>query len=343
MLQGTRQLTWRQFDEATNRVAHGLATLGLTADARLAVLMSNSIEMVELLFGAGKGRVSVVPINLSVTDAAVAAMIRDSGAAAVVASGEHCQRIDASSARQSPCNTHTPGCRPCKHRLDRLADMAGRTTRQSPCNCHSTRYRMQHHLQLRHHRTAKRHRAYARLPIILGHRPCDCAALSQWRGHASVRSGCTRTSAGSRCCATILAGGTIVLVPAFNRGGARRDIARHRVTHGGFVPVQLQRSWNCRRLQHTTSRRCRPSCVAARRCRLRCKRASRDTLDCELIELYGLTEGIVTDARPGRLRPQDRIRRQADPRPAYSSSCVTTIAKCRGRAEPAKSAATAGS
>ena len=48
--------------------------------ARLAVLMSNSVEMALLLFGAGKAGVSVVPLNTSVTDSAVAAMIADSGA-----------------------------------------------------------------------------------------------------------------------------------------------------------------------------------------------------------------------------------------------------------------------
>ena len=91
---GEERRSWAQFDAATNRIAHGLAALGLAPGARLAVLMSNSIEMVELLFGAGKAGVSVVPLNVSVTDAAVAAMIEDSGATAVAASGEHCARID---------------------------------------------------------------------------------------------------------------------------------------------------------------------------------------------------------------------------------------------------------
>ena len=40
---------------------------------------------------------------------------------------------------------------------------------------------------------------------------------------------------------TMLAGGTIVLMPAFTPAGLAETIARHRVTHGGFVPVQLQR------------------------------------------------------------------------------------------------------
>ncbi|MGH8265517.1 MAG: AMP-binding protein, partial [Steroidobacteraceae bacterium] len=95
VVEGNRRSTWKQFDAATNRVAHALARLGLAPGSRIALLMSNSLEMVELLFGAGKAAVSAVPLNLSVSDSSVAAMIVDSGAMAVAASGEHCTRIDA--------------------------------------------------------------------------------------------------------------------------------------------------------------------------------------------------------------------------------------------------------
>src|SRR5688572_21901924 len=95
LVEGERRLTWREFDATTNQIAHGLIAIGLARGARLAVLMENGIEMTQILFGAGKAAVSVVPINLSVNDAAVAAMITDSGASAVVASGGQCARIDA--------------------------------------------------------------------------------------------------------------------------------------------------------------------------------------------------------------------------------------------------------
>ncbi len=91
LLCGERRWTWAGFDAATNQVANGLLQLNLAPGARLAVLMQNSAEMALLLFGAGKAGVSVVPLNTSVSDAAVAAMVRDSGANAIAASGEHCR------------------------------------------------------------------------------------------------------------------------------------------------------------------------------------------------------------------------------------------------------------
>ena len=95
LLCGERRWTWAGFDAATNQVANGLLQLGLAPGARLAVLMQNSAEMALLLFGAGKAGVCVVPLNTAVSDAAVAAMVRDSGASAIAAAGEHCQRVDA--------------------------------------------------------------------------------------------------------------------------------------------------------------------------------------------------------------------------------------------------------
>ena len=92
---GERRWTWAGFDAATNQVANGLLQLGLAPEARIAVLMQNSAEMALLLFGAGKAGVCVVPLNTAVSDAAVAAMVRDSGASAIAASGEHCLRVDA--------------------------------------------------------------------------------------------------------------------------------------------------------------------------------------------------------------------------------------------------------
>ena len=74
LLCGERRFTWREFDRATNRVANGLRGEGLQPGSRIAVLMHNSAEMAEVLFGAGKAGVCVVPLNLSVADDAVAAM-----------------------------------------------------------------------------------------------------------------------------------------------------------------------------------------------------------------------------------------------------------------------------
>ena len=69
------------------------------------------------------------------------------------------------------------------------------------------------------------------------------------------------------------------------------------MTHGGFVPVQLQRLLELPasdpRVRSLQSIMCCGSPLPAA-----VKRGARDALGCDLIELYGLTEGIITTLAP---------------------------------------------
>ncbi len=94
VVDGDRVLSWREFDLGANRVANGLRSLGLTRGDRVAVLMHNSLEMLEAIWGVLKAGGVVVPLNLSITDAAVIAMLADCAAVAVIASDEQCQRVE---------------------------------------------------------------------------------------------------------------------------------------------------------------------------------------------------------------------------------------------------------
>ena len=94
LIEGERRLTWRQFERETARAANGLGSLGLRSGDRVAVLMDNSLEMVILLFGILRYGAVAVPLNVSVSDSAVARMIEDADARAIFASHRHCRRID---------------------------------------------------------------------------------------------------------------------------------------------------------------------------------------------------------------------------------------------------------
>jgi acyl-CoA synthetase (AMP-forming)/AMP-acid ligase II len=97
---------------------------------------------------------------------------------------------------------------------------------------------------------------------------------------------------------TILVGGTLVVMPSFSPADFVEVVERHGVTHGGFVPVQFQRLLDApesetRRLHSLQAIMCCGSPLAPA-----LKRATRERLDCELIELYGLTEGLITTLAP---------------------------------------------
>ena len=300
LLCGERRFSWREFDRATNRVGNGLLGEGLRPGSRLAVLMHNSAEMVEVLFGAGKAGICVVPLNLSVADDAVAAMIRDSGATAVAASGDQCARIDRlAAAGRLPSSLLRLGVEPPASGWQEFTGWRDRQSPETPesgpspdaeCNIIYSSGTTGLPKGIVHSHACRMHWAD-------GSRASRCATTAA--RSRCARSACTRTSAGPRCCATVLVGGTLVIMPSFSaerprraRRAPRRDARRLRA---GAVPAPARAA---RPASSTGSVRCRRSCAAARRCAPTLKRATRDRLGCELIELYGLTEGIITTLAP---------------------------------------------
>ena len=60
-------------------------------------MMANGLPMLEVLFGLIKAGVTSVPLNLSVSDEALANMIEDCGAKAVICTRDQAMRVDADS------------------------------------------------------------------------------------------------------------------------------------------------------------------------------------------------------------------------------------------------------
>lgn len=83
---GERQLTWGEFDRATCRVANGLLAMGTAQDEPVALVMTNSLEMLEVMFGIVRAGACMVPISGLLTGAQIATMMADSGAKTVFVS-----------------------------------------------------------------------------------------------------------------------------------------------------------------------------------------------------------------------------------------------------------------
>ena len=126
LVDGALTLSWREFAADTARVANGLGALGVRPHERVAVLMDSRHETVLVLFGIIRAGAVAVPLNVSITDAAVAAMCADAGCVAVLASGHYCERIDALRAAVQLARRHFIGCdAPAQGWLDLQALIAG--------------------------------------------------------------------------------------------------------------------------------------------------------------------------------------------------------------------------
>src|SRR5262249_24990251 len=77
---GVRRTTYGELDRLSNRGANGIIASGVAQGSRIAILDKNSDRFFELLFGAAKAGVVLVPINARLAPSEIAFAIRDSEA-----------------------------------------------------------------------------------------------------------------------------------------------------------------------------------------------------------------------------------------------------------------------
>lgn len=297
LIEGERRLTWRQFEHETARVANGLDLLSLQSGDRVAVLMDNSLEMVVLLFGILRRGCVAVPLNVSISDAAVAGMIEDADARAVFANSRHCARIDALRATSQvvarAVRVALGGAGPGWADFNTWSsaqspEWAGAVRPEQECNIIYSSGTTGTPKGIVHTHGTRMHWAID-LALALRYRS-DCVTLCSLGLFSNI------TWVAMLC--TVLVGGTMVVMPSFDAAAAVELMERERVSHGTLVPVQLERMLRVphleqRDLSSLDSFMCCGSPLA-----LDIKREFPRRFDCRLIELYGLTEGLCTILAP---------------------------------------------
>lgn len=297
LIEGERRLTWQEFERQTARAANGLGALGLEAGDRVAVLMDNSLEMLVLLFGILRYGCVAVPLNVSIGDSAVAGMIQDAEARAVFASSRHCSRIEELGAQSEAV------ARTVRVALGQAGDgwhdyndwlgaqSPGWRTAVRPdqeCNIIYSSGTTGVPKGIVHTHGCRMHWA-ADLALALRYRS-DCVTLCSLGLFSNI------TWVAMLC--TVLVGGTMVIMPSFDANAALQVIARERVSHGTFVPVQLERLLGVSDLEgHDLASLDTLMCCGSP-LGLDVKRAFPRRFGCNLIELYGLTEGVCTVLGP---------------------------------------------
>ena len=81
---GSDSITWRELDARTDALAAGLSAHGVMRGDRIAILMPNRPEWIEVTIAAWKLAAVVVPLNVRFTPAEVAYVVGDAGAAILV-------------------------------------------------------------------------------------------------------------------------------------------------------------------------------------------------------------------------------------------------------------------
>ncbi len=88
-----RRYTWREWNNRINQVAHGLAALGLRRGDKVAVLLNNGNEVLEVTNAVGKVGMVAVPLNYRLTAGEIEYIVNDADARAFVFGAEFAERV----------------------------------------------------------------------------------------------------------------------------------------------------------------------------------------------------------------------------------------------------------
>lgn len=289
-----RSIDWATFDRCGNRVANALIASGARHGDRVGLLMSNCIEMLEIILGVMKAGCVCVPLNTSITDASAMAMLRDSGASFVFATSDHAGRLELA---KDVRHVEVGGPAEPRSRWQSYAIWLGGARDVAParpiaasdlCNIiyssgttgepkgivhtHGTRLLWAYDLSL-----ALRYHSGARTLIVTG-----LYSNISW--------------AAMLC--TFLNGGTLVLRPAFDVVDTLATVARERITHTAMVPVQYRRILDDPALKETDCSSLQAMMCVGSPLPVAVKARLFEVFRCGVIETYGSTEGIITFLAP---------------------------------------------
>ncbi|OQY21405.1 MAG: long-chain fatty acid--CoA ligase [Anaerolineaceae bacterium 4572_32.2] len=90
-----RSFTYPEVNRRVNKLAHSLLSLGLSKGDKVAVLLENSVEIVEVYLATAKTGLVIVPINFRLTGREVEYIVNNSDARALIAHDEFTPTVDA--------------------------------------------------------------------------------------------------------------------------------------------------------------------------------------------------------------------------------------------------------
>ncbi len=294
---GQQRLNWQQFCQSNHRLANGLLAQGVLTGSRVGIVMSNGLPMLQTLMGVMAAGLVSVPINLSVSDEGLVGMLADAEISVLVITSDQQQRIEKLLDRMPESLTLLLVDTLSNERWKSLDEIsAGKSdalpaitySEQSPLNIIYSSGTTGMPKGIVHHHRGRRDWAYD-LSLALGYdaRAKTLLTIGLYSNISWVGMLCT-----------LLVGGTLVIHQRFDSEQFLQTVSQEKITHTVMVPIQYQRVMECYRRQAVdiSSMKSMMSCGSPLHQDL--KKQIYKIFNGSIIELYGLTEGIITTLSP---------------------------------------------
>jgi long-chain acyl-CoA synthetase len=237
---GNRSATWAQIWERTNRLSNGLFGLGVKQGDRVALLLKNCFEFPESFVSSTKSGFVLSPVNFNLTGDEITYQLNDCGASAVIANSEFCETL-LSIRTKVPTLNHIVVVGDCS--FSGIVSYEGLIEKSSPEDLNVNISPNDIHMILYTSGTTGKPKGAVRGYMEDYH--TGMTVCVEWK----IRNGDVQLAVAplyhaGPCawfCATLVSGGTLVVVPAFLPDKVLEAVETYNVNWMMMVPVMYDR------------------------------------------------------------------------------------------------------